>query len=378
MERDLYSATTRIIQPRETLDAILRAHGVAARTIAELADKARPVLDLRKIRAGHPLRIYRDTTHEAAHVFIYKPEPERYVVFDLRDSVAVYDGLLPVNVVRRSAQGVITSSPYATLQKIGADPALAILLARVFAWQVDFYRMQRGDRFTVVYDERVVEGTTVGIDIIAARFDHAGQEFYAIGFNQGEAQGYYDELGNTLRRPFLRAPLEYSRISSRFTRRRYHPVQKRYAPHLGTDYVANVGTPIVATADGSVSSASYTSGNGRFVKIRHSDVYTTGYLHMSRIAAGIKVGSRVRQGDVIGYVGSTGLASGPHVCYRFWMHGRQVDPITLDMPPAEALVDSHHAAFGEIRDALLPHLKLPAPLSSPSNALPDVRRERTP
>ena len=353
-----YQVEEKPIQRNQTFSTILAAHSVSAGVINRVLEKAEPIFNPRHLRAGKALRIYQDA-EQTARLVVYEPHPEKYIVFDLRDSLKVYEGRHPVTVTRRSVQGIITSSPYQTLTQQGANPALAVHLSKVFAWQIDFYRLQYGDRFNVIYEEREVGGHSVGVEIIAARFEHGNKDFYAFHFDEGDEDGYYDEQGNTLRRAFLKAPLEYSRISSRYSKRRFHPVQKRYKPHLGTDYAAPRGTPILATADGVVVAASYTKGNGRYVKIRHNGTYTTGYLHMSRIGKGIKPGRHVQQGEVIGYVGSTGLATGPHLCYRFWMNGEQVDPLKLDLPTSEPIADAYLPAFTAVRDPLLPLLQLP-------------------
>ncbi len=355
-----YEVKEQPIQRNQTFSSILAAHSVPARIIHEVIEKATPVFNLRHLQAGKPLRIYQSGPQATARKVVYQANPEKYIVFDLSDTPRVYEGRHPVTTTRRATSGIITSSPYQTLEAQGANPALAVHLSKVFAWQIDFYRIQRGDRFTVIYDEREVAGKSIGVDIIATRFEHAGKDFFAFHFdNSDDKGGYYDEEGKTTRRAFLKAPLEYSRISSRYTKRRFHPVLKRYRAHLGTDYAAPTGTPIRATADGVVTAASYTRGNGRYVKIKHSETYTTGYLHMSKIGKGIRKGQPVRQGDVIGYVGSTGLATGPHLCYRFWKNGKQVDPLKLDLPTADPIGDTHLAAFITVRDQLMPMLALP-------------------
>ena len=384
IDQTAYRIDEQLIRRNQTLSDILGAYNVSPQIINRLAEKARPVFDVRHLRAGKPLRIYQDDSLHTAQLVIYQPNAVQYIVFDLRDSLRVYEGRHPVTVTPKRVSGVITSSPYQTLEEQGANPVLAIELSKVFAWQIDFYRIQRGDRFEVIYEEREVAGQPVGLGkIIAARFYHAGKAFLAFHFGDDESGGYYDEQGNVLRRAFLKAPLEYSRISSRYSRRRFHPVLKRYRPHLGTDYAAPTGTPIRATANGVVSAASYSKGNGRYVKIRHNETYTTGYLHMSKFAGGIRPGTRVRQGEVIGYVGSTGLATGPHLCYRFWMYDKQVDPLTLDFPAPEPIAASQRAVFFEVRDQLLPLLQpqdgpsvqvisLPGDPDTPETAQTDV------
>ena len=197
---------------------------------------------------------------------------------------------------------------------------------KIYSWVVDFFRLQPNDYFKIIYELKVVKGEPVSVEKIkAAYFSHNKRDYYAFYFPIQKGQDYYDEKGNSLKRFFLSAPIEYTRISSGYTSRRFHPVQKVWKAHLGTDYAAPTGTPIWTTADGTVTEAGFTAGNGLYVKIYHNKTYQTQYLHMSRIAKGIQVGKRVKQGEIIGYVGSTGLASGPHVCYRFWKNGVQID-----------------------------------------------------
>jgi murein DD-endopeptidase MepM/ murein hydrolase activator NlpD len=230
-------------------------------------------------------------------------------------------------------------------------------LSEIYAWAVDFYRIQKGDMFKVIYEEKLVEDEVIGMGrVIAAYFQHYGDDYYAVYFEQGNAADYFDENAKSLRRAFLKAPLKYSRISSRFSMKRFHPVQKRYKPHLGTDYAAPRGTPIMATGDGKVVKSGYTKGNGNYVKIRHNSVYSTQYLHMQKIKSGIKRGVRVRQGEVIGYVGSTGLATGPHVCYRFWKNGSQVDALKIKVPPSLPVDKKYIEAYDSLKVKMVAEL----------------------
>lgn len=359
---DQYAVEEWTIERNQTFSDLLAPYGLPPSTINQLAEKARPTFNVRHIRSGKPFRVYRDES-STAQVAVYTPTPMEYVVFDLRDSLRVYRQERPVTVVEKTVQGVITSSPYETLVEQGANPALAAQLAEVFDWQIDFYRIQYGDRFSVVYEEKMIDGVSVGLGrILAATFEHAGETYNAYYFDHDQWKGYFDDEGKSLRLAFLKAPLKYTRISSRYTKRRFHPVQKRYKAHLGTDYAAPTGTPIRATSDGVILNAQYARYNGNYVKIKHNDTYTTGYLHMSRIADGIRPGVRVRQGDVIGYVGSTGLATGPHLCYRFWKNGVQVDPYQQDLPPAEPIDGSQRLAFESVKSRYEPMLKQPDPL----------------
>jgi len=213
---------------------------------------------------------------------------------------------------------------------------------------IDFYRIQKGDRFRAIYTVKMVNGEAVGVDEIqAAIFDHMDAPYYAFLFAQGSKVDYFDEDGNSLRKAFLQAPLKFSRMTSGYTTRRFHPVQKRWKAHLGTDYAAPTGTPIMAVGDGIVTEARYSKFNGNYVKIKHNSTYTTQYLHMSKIGSGVKAGVRVRQGQTIGYVGSTGLATGPHVCFRFWKYGKQVDHRQEKIPPSEPIKDAYKEAFND-------------------------------
>jgi murein DD-endopeptidase MepM/ murein hydrolase activator NlpD len=280
---------------------------------------------------------------------VYEPSVAEYVVFGLRDSLFVHKIERPKVTIERAVGGEIEGSLYATLELQGVSPAVAVKLSEVYAWTIDFFRIQAGDRFEVIYEESYVDDTVfVGTGkILDARFFHNGKSFYAFKYQNSDesVEGYYDHEGEGMKRMFLKAPLEFARITSRYTMQRFHPVQKRWKAHLGTDYAAPTGTPILATASGTVIAAAYTSANGNYVKIRHNGTYTTQYLHMSRIGRRIRSGSRVEQGQVIGYVGSTGLATGPHVCYRFWKNGRQVDPLKEPIQRADPLPRSLWADF---------------------------------
>lgn len=352
-----FRTVEREVRRNETFAEILASHNVPYETVVRLVDVARPVFNVRHLRAGQQLRIYEDDSLQAARYLVYERDPIHYVVFHLGDSLGVYEGQRPVTVERRQVSGVINNSLYATLDAQQVDPHLATRLSEVFAWQIDFFRIQKGDFFSVVYEEKHVDGQPVELGrVVAARFNHAGADFYGFLYHDGETADYYDEQGNSLRKAFLKAPLKFKRISSRYTLRRFHPVQKRWKAHLGTDYAADPGTPILAVGDGVVEEARFQKYNGNYVKIRHNGTYTTGYLHMSRIAKGMRPGVRVKQGDVIGYVGSTGLATGPHLCYRFWKNGKQVDPLKEQIPSANPVAPAHLTQFMRLRDALMGEL----------------------
>jgi murein DD-endopeptidase MepM/ murein hydrolase activator NlpD len=320
---------------------------------------------VRRLQAGKPYRVYRNAWLGKARYLVYRPSAVEYVVFDVRFPERSFVGAREVQTAWRTVEGTITHSLYQSLDDAGAHPSLALALSEVFAWQVDFFRIQRGDRFRVVFEERRVDGRRIEPGkVVAARFAHHEDDYFAFRFDAGDAgdagaSAYFDENGNSLRKALLKAPLRYSRISSHYSRRRLHPVLKRYRPHLGVDYAAPYGTPVRSVGDGKVLFAARKGGNGNYVKIRHNATYTTGYLHLQRFAEGVRPGARVKQGQVIGYVGSTGLSTGPHLDYRFWKNGAAINPLAVDLPPGEPVAPPYRAAFEAVRDGLMPYLTEP-------------------
>jgi murein DD-endopeptidase MepM/ murein hydrolase activator NlpD len=344
---DSFNVIENTVQRNEFLGAILEPYHVENITLANLAQKSKPIFDVRRITAGSEYTIFctKDSLQKAVY-FVYQPNAIDYIIYDLRDSITITAGKREVTTRVETASGVITSSLYEALDKSGADPALAMKLADIYAWTIDFYKIQQGDFFKVIYEQRYVKDEPVEPgQVKSAIFSHEGDTFYAFYFAPDTLQAgdYFDETGKSLRKAFLKAPLKFSRITSRFTMKRFHPVQKRWKAHLGTDYGAPTGTPIISTGNGTVIESFYNRNNGNFVKVRHNNTYTTQYLHMSRRA--VKKGATVRQGQVIGYVGSTGLATGPHVCYRFWKNGQQVDPYRQKFPAATPIPDNSVQAF---------------------------------
>lgn len=342
---DSFVVTKAKIKPNEFLANILLPHHIDYITIDALAKKSKTIFDVRKMVAGKNYTILASKDSlKKAQFFIYQPNAISYIVYDLRDSVSIYRGEKEVSIEEKSASGIINSSLYLSLQESKASPALAVRLSEVFAWSIDFYRIQKGDWFKVIYEEKFVEGESIGIgEIKAVEFNHYDRAYYAFHFAQGEKDDYFDEEANSLRKAFLKSPLKFSRLSSRFTMKRFHPVQKRWKAHLGTDYAAPRGTPIMSTGDGIVIESKKKRANGNYVKVKHNSVYTTQYLHMNKRNA--RVGQHVKQGDIIGYVGSTGLATGPHVCYRFWKNGQQVDHLRQDFPSAEPVLEEFKDEF---------------------------------
>lgn len=339
------------VKSGQVISEILETYGVSPEKVFQMA-AFKEILDAGKIISGNTYCVITDDNGIATH-FIYEKNKIDYAVFNFTgDNVTCYPAKKPVEIRNQSVGGIIEGSVYETLVAHHADPALANALAEIFAYNLDFYNVNRGDIFKLYYSEIYVDGVYVGIDsVFAAYMQHRNQEFYAFQYTQDGITGYFDETGKSLKKAFLQAPLKYTRISSKYSKRRFHPVQKTFKAHLGTDYAAPTGTPIYTVGDGTVIEKGYTSGNGNYVKIKHNATYTTQYLHMSRFANGLKKGDRVKQGQVIGYVGSTGLATGPHLCYRFWKNGKQVDPFKEKIPPAfpvkESMLDSYRLMAGK-------------------------------
>lgn len=350
------------VKRNESLASILSGYNVPHLKIFELAQNAKDIFDVRKIAPNKKYTIIcSPDSLPTAKTLVYEPSDLEYVVFHLGDSVKVDRIEKQVEVVDKEISGVIELSLAAAMDKLGASPALTNKFVDIFGWQVDFQHLQKGDKFKLIYEDLVVEGKSVGIgEIKGIYFEHFKNPYYAVPFDQGEGKDYFDEDGNSLRKALLKYPIEFTRISSRFTQNRFHPVQKRYKAHLGTDFAAPTGTKIRSVGDGIVQEATYRGGNGNFVKIRHNATYTTQYLHMSKIASGVRPGTRVKQGQVIGYVGSTGLATGPHLCYRFWLNGRQVDALKVDLPPSAPIKQDYKPQFDEAKMVIIERLdKIP-------------------
>ncbi|WP_396633025.1 peptidoglycan DD-metalloendopeptidase family protein [Maribacter sp. R86514] len=313
--------------------------------VLTVSEKFKDTFDVRRIRVGKPYAILQSKdTSAQAQVFIYENDPINYTVIDLRDSVKVYKEKNKVKFVQREVSGVIESSLSEAILEQGVDYNVTHNLANVYAWTIDFSRLQKNDKFKIIYNERFINDTVyAGAEPIeAAFFEHNGKPIYAFAYENDSLKSlvdYFDENANNLRRTFLRMPVAYGRLSSRYNlKRRIKYYGYKLRPHKGTDYAAPIGTPIMATADGTVVESTRRGGNGKYVKIRHNGTYSTQYLHMK--AQKVKKGEFVRQGDVIGWIGMTGNTGGPHVCYRFWKNGRQVDPLKEELPQAEPLHDS--------------------------------------
>ena len=344
-----YNVQSHKIKRGDTFGAILEKNGIDYPEVYAILQKIKGNVNVRKLQIGKPYTLlFTKDSVPTPKAFIYHPDALGYSVVQLRDSIFGKKVQKPIRTVELQATGVIQSSLYETMQNSGYNSMLTYFLADVYAWTIDFTRLDKGDRFKVIYTEKFVDDSiSVGIEKIkAAYFEHRGKGLYAYEFETDSIKGiidYFDDKAKNLRRAFLKAPVKFSRISSRYNLKRRIAYYGRVKPHKGTDYAAPVGTPIMATANGRVTKASYTKGNGNYVKIRHNNTYSTQYLHMKRRK--VRVGQYVKQGDVIGWVGMTGNTSGPHVCYRFWKNGRQVDPYKQKLPEAKPISNALKKAF---------------------------------
>lgn len=330
------------IENGDTFGKLLGDEGYDAAQVHKVTEAIKDSFDLRDIRVGKAFTLLKDKkAPNALQVFVYQPDVTSYYVIDLRDSIAkAYKKVRPMTIKRRVIVAEIEGSLAETLKNAGASPALSHELSEIYAWSIDFFKIQKGDKFAVAVNEKYIDGTQyAGLqNIESSYFEYKGKRIYAFPFKRdpnSKKVDFYDEEGKVLKSMFLKAPLKFSRISSRFSPRRFHPVQGRWKAHNGTDYAAPHGTPIMTTANGVVERTGYTAGNGNFVKVKHNGTYATQYLHMSKIL--VRTGQRVSQGDIIGKVGSTGLATGPHVCYRFWKNGVQVDALRMKLPSSEPM-----------------------------------------
>ena len=341
-----YKVIKDTIKKGESFGIILDRHHVYYPKINAIAKKIKDTFDVRRIRAGIPYMILASKdTLEKAEVFIYKNSKASATIVDFKDSTIIaYKYRKPIKIIEKEVAGKIYSTLSEAMDSLHLNPNLTYNVADIYAWTLDFGKLQRGDQFKLIYEEKFIDDSVfVGYGKVkAALFDHNNRDFYAYRFVPDSIKKipeYYDDQGNMLRSQFLRSPIKFQyRVSSRFNLRRKIAYYGRVKPHKGTDFAAKVGTPIMATANGKVTESRRKGGNGNYVKIRHNNTYSTQYLHMSRRK--VKRGQYVKQGDIIGYVGMTGNTSGPHVCYRFWKNGRQVDPFKQKLPAAKPLKKS--------------------------------------
>ncbi|PAM96005.1 peptidase M23 [Flavobacterium sp. IR1] len=347
-----YNIVQDTIKKGDSFGSLLQSQNIGNKKVYDIVAQIKDSFNVRTIRYNKPYTILRSKNKASQlQVFIYQPDALTYYVIDLRDSIAkAYKKVKPVTFKRKIIGGVLKSSLSETLGNESVETALASRITKVFSWSIDFFKLKKGDRYGLIFNERFINGKVYdGVeDLEAAFFEYKGKIIYAFPFEKDTVSGkveYYDDQGRTLKNFFLKTPIKFSRITSRFTMNRFHPVQHTWKAHKGTDYAAPTGTPISTTASGVVETTGYTAGNGNFVKVKHNGTYSTQYLHMSKIL--VKRGQRVTQGQTIGLVGSTGLASGPHVCYRFWKNNVQVDALRLNLPTGESLTGRDKERFSK-------------------------------
>ena len=342
-----YSCTPSTVRSGETFSGLMNRMGLGMDDAYLLAMACDSTFDVTRMRAGNAVRAYSDTLSNTLSYVVYDMDRIRQAVFRCKDSLAVWIYEKPVVKHRRFADVSISSSLWADMARAGSSPDLIIKLSDIFAWTVDFFGLQPDDRFRIIYGENEVDGESIGIDTVYfARFSREDDDLYAIMFDQGDGGNvYWDEKGESLRRAFLKAPLEFKRISSGFSYARKHPVTGQIRAHTAVDYAAPTGTRVVSIGDGTVLSAGWAGGGGNTVKIRHNSVYTTSYMHLSKYGPGIKAGVHVKQGQVIGYVGMTGTATGPHLDFRVYQNGTPINPLTMDSPSAEPIKEEFRAAL---------------------------------
>ncbi|NLN96733.1 MAG: peptidoglycan DD-metalloendopeptidase family protein [Bacteroidales bacterium] len=343
-----------VVLPRETLSDILGRYNVSSADIYKLAEKADGVFNLRRIKAGQNFSVLcLNDSMQTVKYFIYEESPTSFVVFNLGDTINVYTAEREIERRIKISDGTIESSLWNAMISNGDDPQLALELSNIYAWTIDFFGIQRGDSYKVMFEELYVEGQRIGIGkIFTSVFRHLNNDYYAFYYEQDDDGDYFDEQANSLRKSFLKAPLQYSRISSHFSHRRLHPVHRVYRPHHGVDYAAPTGTPVMAIGDGKVTFARYKGAAGNMVEIVHNSVYKTQYLHLSKYGKGIREGVRVKQGQVIGYVGSTGTSTGPHLDFRVYENGKPVNPLTVKSPPAEPIKPEYKDDYLNHADSL--------------------------
>jgi murein DD-endopeptidase MepM/ murein hydrolase activator NlpD len=338
------------VKSGDTFGSILQDQNIENKRVYDIVAQIKDTFNVRSIRIHKKYTLLRSKNKtNTLDYFIYQPDALHYYVVDLRDSIAkASKKTKPLTLKRRTIGGVLKGSLSETLENAQVEGALASRISKVFAWSIDFFKVKKGDRFGLTFTERYINDSIYdGVDSLqAAFFEYKGKIIYAFPFEQNQGSGnfdYYDEDGKTLKNFFLKTPIKFSHITSHFSSNRFHPVQQIWKAHKGTDYAAPRGTPISTTAAGIVEQTGYTAGNGNFVKVKHNKVYSTQYLHMSRIL--VRRGQHVTQGQTIGLVGSTGLATGPHVCYRFWKNGVQVDALRLKLPNGEPMNPKNKERF---------------------------------
>lgn len=364
------------IQKGDHLSSILMNLGFTGNEVEQISETISPFYSPSKLQIGN---IYATITTpdsvSAIQYLVFEKSKTDYVVVDLcEDDLKVHESSKPITLQRKYAEGTITSSLWNSIIESGSSPMLALKISDLYAWQVDFFGIKEGDSFRLIYEEAWVDDTTFLeiASIEGALFNHNERDYIAIPFEQDSIKEYFDEEGNSLRKEFLKAPLDFFRISSTFSNSRLHPVLKRYRAHHGVDYAAPTGTPVKTVGDGVVIAKGYQAGGGgNYLKVKHNSIYTTTYMHLSRFGNGIQKGSSVRQGDLIGYVGATGLATGPHLDYRVHKNNIPINPLTMEAPPSYPVKPELRDSFMVVRDQILMELDSLQYVSQISITTPD-------
>ncbi len=356
---DSFYVVTGKVKRNQNLALILNETGLDRDIANQATLNSSSVFDIGNIRLGNQYKLYYSKDKDSLlRYFVYQHSPTEYLKIDLNGAPIAIRGEKPIQNVLRTCSGEVSSSLWNTMVENNIDPVMAIRLSEIYAWTVDFFGLDRGDRFKVIFEMQYVDSIPVGIGrIYAASFIHKGEELMAYEYTQDGEVSYYDQYGKSLRRQLLKAPLRFSRISSGFSKSRMHPILKIVRPHSGVDYVAPTGTPVYTVGDGVVVEKGYSKSAGNYVKVKHNSVYTTGYNHFSKFASGIQVGTKVKQGQVIGYVGKTGYATGPHLDYRVWMNGHLINPLKIKAPPIEPIKEQNIQDFQAVVDSLNSSLK---------------------
>jgi len=348
------------VKSGENLGGIFTRLGVNSKIVGNLGSYTNGIFDIRKLRSGNSYTaMMSNDGNNKLQYFVYAVNDTSYVLFDFRDSLHVHKDSKEVVRNLKSVSGEINSSLWVTMQQEGVDPNMSIALANIYQWSIDFYAIQKGDAFKVIYEELSVDGKPISIgEIHSAVFTHTGKEYYAHRFEQDNITDYFDDKGENLRKEFLKAPLKFARVTSKFSNSRLHPILRIRRPHHGVDYAAPKGTPVHTIGRGTVIKATYGGGAGRMVTIKHNNGYTTSYLHLAGFAAGIRPGAGVSQGQIVGYVGSSGLSTGPHLDFRVYKNNKAIDPLKMESPPALPVNVKYKASFDSVRVMYEKNLKL--------------------
>ena len=364
IDADGYIVEQKKVAKGESWGKILDSYGIGTKKIVRLDQLTKEICPLSKIRAGAKYTTFtrfidQDSTKVILDHLVYDKSREDYVVFSfVGDSVSVREGKRDVKIIRKKNTATITSSLYGAIMEANLPDALAAEMEDIYQWTIDFFGLQQGDCFTVIYDERFIDDSPAGISRIwGAKFTHRGKDIYAIPFEQGGKLQYWEEDGGSLRKQLLKAPLKFTRISSGYSNARVHPITKKVRPHHGVDYAAPSGTPVRAVADGVVTLKTYKKNEGNMLKIKHPGNLVSGYLHLKGFAKGIKQGSRVSQGDVIGYVGSTGRSTGPHLDFRLWKNGQAINPLSVPQKAAEPISKANKEQFNKVKELIIAELE---------------------